>query len=66
MLHYSPGQLFIITQFEEKCSEYSEMIDDPQEMVLGVMANKILELLDKVELLERRLKNVSSTSNINA
>ncbi|CAB4133816.1 hypothetical protein UFOVP264_30 [uncultured Caudovirales phage] len=60
MISYTPGQLFIISQFENKCSEYSEMIENPHELVMGVMASKILELYDKIEYLEKRLSYESN------
>ena len=58
-MHYKPDQIFIITQFEDKCSEYSEMVDNPQALILGAMATKILQLYDKIEYLEKRLEYVS-------
>jgi hypothetical protein len=48
---------FVISQFEHKCSEYIEMVQDPREFVMGVMANKIIQLCDKIEYLERRLNS---------
>lgn len=62
MITHNPGQLFVISQFEEKCAEYSEMIENPHELIVGAMASKILELCNKIEYLEKRLKHVSTTT----
>jgi len=58
-MQYNPAQLFVISQFEDKCSEYTEMVKHPEELILGAMASKILELYEKIEYLERRLHHVS-------
>lgn len=46
---------FIISTLEERCSEYLEMVSDPREFLMGVMANKIIELSNKIDYLERIL-----------
>lgn len=56
----------VIREVQEDTAEWLEMSDDPAMFIARVLANKVVTLNDYIEYLERRLKNVSSTSNINA
>lgn len=46
----------MVLDIREKYSEYLEMIEHPDLFVIGVLSNKIIQLEDYVEYLERRLK----------
>ena len=41
----------------EYASEWTEMTDDPAALVAGLLANKVVELTEYIEYLERRLHN---------
>lgn len=59
-MKYKADQMFIISQFQDRCSEYTEMVENPQDLILGAMASKILDLLDEIKYLEKRLDHVSN------
>ena len=46
----------IITQVREDASEWLEMSNNPDALVSGILANKIIKLESYIEYLERRLK----------
>jgi len=50
----------IIRQVQENASEWLEMSQNPDEIVIGILAKKIVKLQDHIEYLEKRLENVSS------
>jgi hypothetical protein len=51
---------FIIKVMEEKASEWLEMTDDPDALLLRIMAKKITQLMEYIEYLEKRLQHDSS------
>lgn len=48
----------VIQQIREDASEWIEMSNNPDALVSGILANKIVALESYIEYLERRLKNV--------
>jgi flagellar biosynthesis chaperone FliJ len=50
----------VIRQVQENASEWLEMSQNPDELIKGILANKIVKLQDHIEYLEKRLENVSS------
>jgi hypothetical protein len=53
----------VIQEVKENASEWLEMSENPHEMIMGILANKIVKMNDHIEYLEKRLNHVS-TSNI--
>ncbi len=49
----------LIRQVKIDASEWMEMSDNPDAIVSGILANKIIRLQDHIEYLERRLNYVS-------
>lgn len=47
----------IISEIESNYSEWLEMVDDPHRFIMGILANKIINLENQVIYLEKRLKN---------
>jgi hypothetical protein len=47
----------LIKQVQENASEYLEMTEDPAALVAGILAKKVINLMDHITYLERRLKN---------
>lgn len=45
----------IIKQVQENASEWLEHSEDPAALVAGILANRVIELNDYIEYLERRL-----------
>jgi hypothetical protein len=52
----------IIKQAQVYSQEYLEMVENPDAMVSGILANQIIRLLHHIDFLERRLKNVSMSN----
>jgi hypothetical protein len=52
----------IIREVQENSSEWLEMTENPAELVAGILANKIVQLNNHIQYLERRLNHdVSNT-----
>jgi hypothetical protein len=51
----------IIEQVKLNASEWMEMSDNPDAIVSGILANKIIKLQDHIEYLEKRLHHVSTS-----
>jgi len=51
----------IIDEIQESASEWLEMSEEPGLMLAGIMANKIIELKNHIEYLQKRLDHVSVT-----
>lgn len=49
----------IINDVKEGCSEWLEMTDNPDQIVIRALAGRIVLLNDKINYLERRLQYVS-------
>ena len=49
----------IIKQVKEDYCEWIEMNENPDAMVSGILANKVVKLQQHIEYLERRLNHVS-------
>ena len=49
----------IISQVKFDASEWLEMTKNPDAIVSGILANKIVQLQEHIEYLERRLQYVS-------
>jgi len=49
----------VIKQVKIDASEWLEMTNNPDAVVSGILANKIIRLQDHIEYLERRLQHVS-------
>lgn len=49
----SPDQ--IVREIEEKFEEYLEMSENPDRIVSGILAKKIIRLTEYIEYLEKRL-----------
>lgn len=49
----------IIRETKENASEWLEMSPNPHELIMGILANKIVKLNDYIEYLEKRVKHVS-------
>ena len=50
----------LIREVHENASEWLEMADDPSAFVAGVLANKVVKLMDHIHYLEKRLEYVST------
>lgn len=50
----------VIKQVQENASEWLEMTENPAELLTGILANKIVELMNHVKYLEKRLEHDSS------
>jgi hypothetical protein len=49
----------LIKETIENASEWLEMTPNPTAMVVGILANKVIQLQDHIEYLEKRLHHVS-------
>ena len=49
----------VINEVKENASEYLEMTDNPTEMMVGILAQKVVNLTQHVEYLQKRLNHVS-------
>ncbi len=47
----------VITSVYEYAGEYIEMVDNPTALVVGLLANKIVELDEYIQYLEKRLEH---------
>lgn len=56
----------LIKQIQEDAGEWLEMIDNPNDHLVGILANKIIKLEDHITYLERRLEYVNITTNFRA
>lgn len=56
----------IIKQVQEDAGEWLEMIDNPNDHLVGILANKIIKLEDHINYLEKRLEYVNITTNLRA
>lgn len=56
------SEQFVIKIIEEQAGEWLEMADDPNALLIRIMAKKITKLLDDISYLKKRLKHDSSTS----
>jgi hypothetical protein len=56
----------VIREVQEDAGEYLEMIDNPDALVSGILAAKVVSLNNYIEYLERRIDSYerSSISNI--
>jgi hypothetical protein len=45
----------VVREIQETYSEWLEMSQDPQQFIVGVLANKIIKLQDHVDYLKRRI-----------
>lgn len=54
----------VIREVQEDASEYLEMVENPTDLVVGILANKVVKLTEYIVYLERRLKNDSSTRKV--
>jgi hypothetical protein len=52
----------VVREIYETYSEWIEMSENPQQFVVGVLANKIVDLQHYVDYLERRVNHVCSNS----
>ena len=52
----------VIREVVQDAAEYLEMAENPDAMVSGILATKIVYLREYVEYLERRLENVSTNA----
>jgi len=52
----------IISEVVQAASEYLEMVENPDAMVSGILAAKIVSLQGYIEYLERRLDNVGNSA----
>ncbi len=50
----------LIKQVKNNASEWLEMSQNPDAIVSGILARKIIKLQDHIEYLERRLHHVST------
>ncbi len=46
----------IIREVQEQVGEYLEMHENPAEMLAGILANKIVQLNDHIQYLEKRIQ----------
>ena len=53
----------VIREVQENASEWLEMVENPAELVAGILAQKVVTLQSYIEYLERRLAH-DSTSKI--
>jgi hypothetical protein len=53
----------IIKDTQAYASEWLEMSDNPDAIVSGILANKIVSLLSYIEYLEKRIKHGSTTAS---
>ena len=51
----------LIEQIQKDAGEWLEMVENPAELVAGILANKVVSLTSYIEYLEKRLKHDSST-----
>ena len=54
----------VIREVQEDASEYLEMLENPTDLVVGILANKVVKLTEYIVYLERRLKNDNSTRKV--
>jgi hypothetical protein len=47
----------VIRKVQEDASEWLEMTENPTELLVGILSNKIVELNNQIEYLEKRLKH---------
>ena len=52
----------IISEVVQAASEYLEMVENPDAMVSGILAAKIVSLQGYIEYPERRLDNVGNSA----
>lgn len=55
----------IIKEVQEDASEWLEMVDNPAELLAGILANKIVNLKNYINYLEKRLDHdgISARNN---
>lgn len=53
----------VIRQAQEDASEWIEMSDNPSQIVVGVLATRIVNMSNYINYLENRLKHVCSTES---
>ena len=51
----------IIRQVQDDAGEWLEHSENPDAMVSGILANRIIDLLGYIEYLEKRVNHASST-----
>ncbi len=56
----------VIKQVQEQASEYLEMHENPTELLVGILAGKVVRLQEYIIYLERRLKHDSSKNRIHS
>lgn len=54
--------LEVIREVQNNASEWLEMVDNPAELVAGILANKIVSLTNHIEYLEKRLETHERSS----
>ena len=52
----------VIREVKEHASEWLEMSDNPDRILSGILAHKIVELTSYIEYLEKRIQHVTSSS----
>lgn len=52
----------VIKEVESYASEWLEMTNQPTSMLVGILAQKVVDLKSHIEYLERRLKDESRAS----
>jgi hypothetical protein len=55
--------LQILEEVEEYASEYLPEVNEPRDLIVAVLANKLANALNHIEYLERRLQHVSTSRN---
>lgn len=53
----------VLREVQESYSEWLEMTENPAALVAGILANRVIVLMDKVQYLEKRLNHDSCNTN---
>ena len=53
----------IIQEVQQNASEWIEMSENPAALVAGILAGKVIELMNHITYLERRLSHDSGNTN---
>lgn len=46
----------IIKEVQKDAEEYLEMCSDPEAMIAGILANRIIKLIEHIEYLDRKIE----------
>lgn len=52
----------IIKEVQENASEWLETVDEPRDLLVAILANKLSTALSYIDYLEKRLKYVSANT----